>query len=113
MIHFVECLTHVKIYNVYLFTAVELTANVMQDTDGLSHTRSTGLKAMLFAAEEVGYVISWTRQNAALENFGDDRKKGDRAIIFHKVSFSFLENGYYIREFPFFWKNAEPQRFVE
>ena len=54
-----------------------------------------------------------TRQNAALENFGDDREKEDRAIIFHKVSFSFLENGYYIREFPFFWKNAEPQRFVE
>ena len=92
MIQFVECLTHVKIYNVYLFTGVELTANVMQDTDGLSHTRSTGLKAMLFAVEEVGYVISWTRQNAAFENLGDDREKGDRAIIFHKVSFSFLEN---------------------
>ena len=113
MIQFVECLTHVKIYNVYLFTGVELTANVMQDTDELSHTRSTSLKAMMFAPGEVGYVIPWTRQNASLENFGDDREKGDRAIILHKVSFSFLENGYYIREFPFFWKNAQPQRFVE
>ena len=113
MIQFVECLTHVKIYNVYLFTGVELTANVMQDTDELSHTRSTSLKAMMFAPGEVGYVIPWTRQNASLENFGDDREKGDRAIILHKVSFSFLENGYYIREFQFFWKNAEPQRFVE
>ena len=113
MIQFVECLTHVKIYNVYLFTGVELTANVMQDTDELSHTRSTSLKAMMFAPGEVGYVIPWSRQNASLENFGDDREKGDRAIILHKVSFSFLENGYYIREFPFFWKNAQPQRFVE
>ena len=68
---------------------------------------------MLFAADEVGYVIPYTRQNTAHKNFGDDREKGDRAIILHKVSFSFLENGYYIREFPVFWKNAEPQRFVE
>ena len=113
MIQFFEYLTHVKIYNVYLFTGVELTANVMQDTDELSHTRSTSLKAMMFAPGEVGYVIPWSRQNASLENFGDDREKGDRAIILHKVSFSFLENGYYIREFPFFWKNAQPQRFVE
>ena len=50
---------------------------------------------------------------AAEENFGDDRERGDREMILQKVSFSFLENGYYIREFLVFWKNAEPQRFVE
>ena len=29
VIHFVECHAHVKICNVYLFTGVKLTANVM------------------------------------------------------------------------------------
>ena len=47
-----------------------------------------------------------------LENFGGDREKGNRAIILHKVSLSFLENGYNIREFPVTRKNAEPQGFI-
>ena len=61
---------------------------------------------MLFGADEVGYVIPYTCQNAALENFGDDREKGNKAIILHKVSLSFLENGYNIRGFPVSRKNA-------
>ena len=57
---------------------------------------------MLFANDEVRF-----------ENFGGDREKGNRAITLHKVSLSFLENGYNIRELPVSWKNAEPQGFVE
>ena len=37
---------------------------------------------MLFANDEVG-----------LENFGGDREKENRAVILHKASLSFLENG--------------------
>ena len=57
---------------------------------------------MLFANDEV-----------ELENFGGDREKGNRAIILHKVSLSFLKNGYNICEFPVSRKNAEPKGFVE
>ena len=68
---------------------------------------------MLFATDELGYMILLTRQNAVIENFGDDKEKGNRAVILHKVSLSFLENGYNIREFLVSRKNAEPQGFVE